>query len=172
MAAVEHVEPSFPRLAGTESQVVWSMVDYLRSVVLLKCQNLSDDQLKERAVAPSDLTLLGLVRHLTKVEHYWFQRCFLGREEAPIYSTAEHPNADFDDLDSIDVVEVVDRYLRTCDASREVARHHGLDELATTQRNGTDVSLRYIAVHMVDEYARHLGHADLIREAIDGSVGG
>ena len=172
MPAVEHVEPHFPRMSGTEAQVTWSMVDYLRSVLLLKCQNLGDEQLKRRATPPSQLSLLGLMRHLTKVERYWFQRCFLGSEEGPVYSTTEHPNADFDDLDGVDVHEVLSRYLEACDASRAVARTRGLDETASVQRQGQDVSLRYIAVHMVDEYARHLGHADLLREAIDGSTGG
>ncbi len=172
MPAVEHVEPAFPRLTGTEGEVTWSMVDYCRSVVLLKCQNLSDEQLKRRATPPSALSLLGLLRHLTKVEHYWFQRCFLGREEAPLYSTAQHPNADFDDLDSVDPRDVVALFVATCAASRAAAREHGLDEIAAQQRSGDDVSLRYIAVHMVDEYARHLGHADLLREAIDGATGG
>jgi len=172
MPAVEHVEPSFPRLNGTEEQVTWSMVEYCRSVLLLKCQNLSDGQLKRRATPPSELSLLGLLRHMTKVERYWFQRCFLGSEEGPAYSTTEHPNADFDDLDSIDTDEVVARYVAACDLSRQVARTHRLDEIAVLQRAGEDVSLRYIGVHMIDEYARHLGHADLLREAIDGSVGG
>ena len=172
MPAVEHVEPSFPRLNGTEEQVTWSMVEYCRSVLLLKCQNLSDGQLKRRATPPSELSLLGLLRHMTKVERYWFQRCFLGSEEGPTYSTTEHPNADFDDLDSIDTDEVVARYVAACDLSRQVARTHRLDEIAVLQRGGEDVSLRYIGVHMIDEYARHLGHADLLREAIDGSVGG
>jgi uncharacterized damage-inducible protein DinB len=172
MPAVEHVEPSFPRMTGTEAQVTWSMVDYCRSVLLLKCQNLSDGQLKRRASPPSQLSLLGLLRHLTKVEHYWFQRCFLGRDEGPLYSSTQHPNADFDDLDSPDTREVVELYLATCEASRQVANAHSLDDVAALQRADEDVSLRYIGVHMIDEYARHLGHADLLREAIDGSTGG
>jgi uncharacterized damage-inducible protein DinB len=172
MPAVEHVEPSFPRMTGTEAQVTWSMVDYCRSVLLLKCQNLSDGQLKRRATPPSELSLLGLLRHLTKVEHYWFQRCFLGRDEGPLYSSTQHPSADFDDLDATDTREVVELYLTTCEASRQVTKAHSLDEIATLQRTNEDVSLRYIGVHMIDEYARHLGHADLLREAIDGSTGG
>src|ERR1019366_8175867 len=109
MPAVEHIEPSFPRMSGTEEQVTWSMVEYCRSVLLLKCQNLSDEQLKLRATPPSELSLLGLLRHMTKVERYWFQRCFLGSEEGPVYSTTEHPNADFDDLAATDTPEVVSR---------------------------------------------------------------
>src|ERR1019366_7124879 len=156
MPVIEHVEPSFPRLSGTEGQVTWSMVDYCRSVLLLKCQNLSDEQLKRRATPPSELSLIGLVRHLTKVEHYWFQRCFLGRDEGALYSTTLHPSADFDDLDATNTRDVVDLFLATCEASRQVARNHGLDEIATLQRADEDVSLRYIGVHMIDEYARRL----------------
>jgi uncharacterized damage-inducible protein DinB len=159
-------------MTGTEAEVTWSMLNYCRSVLLLKCQNLDDEQLKQRAVLPSSLTLLGLLRHMTKVEHYWFQRCFLGRTETPIYSTTEEPNADFDDLDVVPVAAVIERFLATCDASREIVATHDLEQLAATQRDGENVSLRYIGVHMIDEYARHLGHADLLREAIDGAVGG
>src|ERR1019366_3848513 len=97
------------RMSSTEEQVTWSMVEYCRSVLLLKCQNLSDEQLKLRATPPSELSLLGLLRHMTKVERYWFQRCFLGSEEGPVYSTTEHPNADFDDLAATDTPEVVSR---------------------------------------------------------------
>ena len=172
MPAVQHVEPTMPRMTGSESEVMWSMVDYCRSVMLLKCQNLNDDDLKSRASPPSQLTLLGLVRHLSKVEHYWFQQCFLGRNEDFLYSSAEHPNADFDELDSHDVSDVIQRYADVCAESQRLARCHSLDELAARQRHGNEVNLRYIATHMVEEYARHLGHADFLREAIDGSTGG
>ena len=172
MPAVEHVELSSPLLQGTEAQVTWSMVDYHRSLLLLKCQGLDDGDLTRRAVPSSNVTLLGLLRHLTKVEHYWFQRCFLGRAQPAIYSTPEEPDADFDRLDETATDEVVARYLAICDESRAIARAHELTEIAALERDGEPVSLRFIGVHMVDEYARHLGHADLIREAIDGATGG
>lgn len=172
MPAVQHVALSYPRLQGSEAQVKWSMVDYYRSLLLSKCQDLSDDQLKRRAVPSSNITLLGLLRHLTKVEHYWFQRCFLGRPQPAIYSTSEYPDADFNDLDGLGTGEVVARYLAVCEESRAIAREHELVEIAALRREGEPVSLRYIGAHMIDEYARHLGHADLIREAIDGSTGG
>jgi uncharacterized damage-inducible protein DinB len=171
MPAVERVALAEPRLSGTEAEVTWSVLEYCRSVLLLKCQGLDDEQLKRRAVAPSNLTLLGLLRHLTKVEHYWFQRCFLALPDGPIYSTAEHVDADFEDLDATPVLEVVARYLATCSASRAVVATHDLGDVAALPREGQVVNLRYIGVHMVDEYSRHLGHADLLREAIDGSVG-
>ena len=172
MPAVEHIEITPPLLRGTEAEVTWSMVDYYRSLLLFKCEGLDDADLRRRAVPSSNLTLLGLLRHLTKVEHYWLQRCFLGRSEPAIYSTSEHPDADFEHLDDAATDEVVTRYLAVCDESRAVARDHGLDEIAAVRRDGESVSLRYIGVHMVDEYARHLGHADLIREAVDGATGG
>ena len=170
MPAVEHVDLRYPHMTGTEAEVTWSMVDYCRSVLLLKCQNLDDEQLKQRAVSPSNLTLLGLLRHMTKVEHYWFQRCFLGSTETAIYGTPEEPHADFDDLDAVSIAEVIERFLTTCDASRRIAATHELEHVAALQRDGENVSLRYIGVHMIDEYARHLGHADLLREAIDGAI--
>ena len=172
MPAIEHVDVSPPLLSGSEATVTWSMVDYYRSLLLFKCEGLDDADLRRRAVPSSNLTLLGLLRHLTKVEHYWFQRCFLGRTEPAIYSTREHPDADFERLDDTATDEVVTLYLAICNESRAVARDHELTEIADQRRDGQPVSLRFIGVHMVDEYARHLGHADLIREAIDGATGG
>ena len=172
MPAVEHVVVPSPLLRGSEADVTWSMLDYYRGVLLYKCEGLDDEDLKRRAVPSSNLTLLGLLRHVTKVEHYWFQRCFLGRAQPAIYSTPEYPDADFEHLDDTATDEVLARYLAICDESRAIARDHELSEIAAQDRDGEPVSLRFIGVHMIDEYARHLGHADLIREAIDGARGG
>lgn len=158
--------------AGTEQEVLWSMVDYYRATALHKCAGLSDGQLRAASAPPSRLTPLGILRHLTCAERYWFGRVFEGELDAPLpYLREDLPDADLFDLDSVPVETVVANYLAACDASRAIARRHSLDEMAKVSRRGVTVNLRYVATHMVDEYARHCGHLDLLREAIDGAVG-
>ncbi len=171
MPVVTAVDRPLPLHVGTESEVVWRMADFYRATILVKCEGLEAADLARRAVPPSTLSLLGLVRHSTQVEHYWFERVFLGRDVGALYSTREDPDAEFNDLTSEPPETSVARFLAQCEVSREVARAHDLDELSTLERIDGRVSLRYIAVHMVDEYARHCGHADLLREVIDGAVG-
>ncbi len=145
-----------------------SWLDFHRETLLWKCAGLTDEQLKKRACPPSTLTLLGLVRHMNEVEQGWFGR-FVGDDER-VYSTDEWLDADFDDLDKADVAEDFAAFERQCARSRERAAGRGLDERFVSPR-GREISLRWIYVHMIEEYARHNGHADLIREAIDGTVG-
>lgn len=171
MPAVESIQRPWPKHLGTEAEVVWSMVDHYRATLLVKCEGLEVVDLARRAVPPSNLSLLGLLRHSTQVEHYWFERVFLGRDVPSLYSTPEDRDAEFNDLTSEPAETSVARFVAQCEVSREVARTHDLEELSELARVDGRVSLRYIAVHMVDEYARHCGHADLLREVIDGAVG-
>ena len=145
-----------------------SWLDYHRDTLRWKCAGLTDEQLKRRACPPSTLSLLGLVRHMNEVENSWFGS-FVG-EVSTVYSTDEWPDADFDDLDSADAEADFVAFERQCARSRERAAGHGLDETFVSRRGNT-ISLRWIYVHMIEEYARHNGHADLIREAVDGTVG-
>ena len=156
-----------PTVAG-EREMLESWLDFHRDTLVWKCVGLSDKQLKRRACPPSTLTLLGLVRHMNEVEAGWFGR-FVGEPER-VYSTDEWPDADFDDLDNADVAEDFAAFARQCVRSRERAAGRGLDE-TFINRHGKEVSLRWIYLHMIEEYARHNGHADLIREAIDGFTG-
>lgn len=147
------------------------MVDFHRATLLMKCEGLEDEDLVRRAVPPSSLSLLGLVRHSTEVEQYWFERVFLGLEVHPPYSSDERRDGDFDELDSEPASDAIAHFLAQCEGSREIARTHQLEDLSVLEREDGRVSLRYIGVHLVDEYARHCGHADLLREVIDGVVG-
>lgn len=137
---------------------------------MAKCQGLNEEHLKRRSVPPSTLTLLGLVRHMTENERYWFEECLLSRDLSPMYATDDSHDGEFDDLDSTPAEEVVQRFLAVCDSSRRIVAMHALDEVAPRSVFGP-VSLRFIGMHLVDEYARHCGHADLLRQAIDGAVG-
>jgi uncharacterized damage-inducible protein DinB len=145
-------------------------LDYHRETLAWKCEGLTDDQLRERAVAPSSMSLLGLVRHMAEVERNWFLRV-LGGEDAPYrYWTDANPDGEFDDVETADVAGAFASWRDDCErASELVAAAPSLD--VTGQRRGERFSLRWILVHMIEEYARHNGHADLLRERIDGSVG-
>ena len=119
---------------------------------------------------PSNLSLLGLVRHMAEVERQWFTMVLGGEQVAFHYCTDDNPNAEFDDVDGADVAEAFETWRSECaDARRRVAAAPSLDVTATGR--GEEFSLRWIMVHMIEEYARHNGHADLLRERIDGTVG-
>jgi uncharacterized damage-inducible protein DinB len=167
--AIGEVTRTDPPLIAGEREMLDSYLDYHRSTLLLKCQGLTDEQLKLRSAAPSNLSLLGLLRHITEVEAGWFSR-FIGEEPKPRYFTEERLNDDFDDLDSTDVETVVSTYLAECERSRQRVAGRGLDDTFRGRR-GHEISLRWLYLHMIEEYARHNGHADLLRESIDGEVG-
>jgi uncharacterized damage-inducible protein DinB len=171
MTIINEVEIEWAKFNGSESDIVWSMLDQFRSVLLAKCRGLNEDQLKQRSAAPSSLSLLGLLRHMSGVEMYWFERYFQGLDARPLYASRERPNDDFDDLDSATAAEVVEHFLSTCAQSRAICAGRSLDEPAVREWKGIQTNLRFIVVHMIEEYARHCGHADIIRERIDGFVG-
>ncbi|MEN3304068.1 MAG: hypothetical protein V7603_270 [Micromonosporaceae bacterium] len=148
-----------------------SFLDYHRQTLLWKCSGLTADQLKSRTVGSSKLALLGLVRHLTEVERSWFRQRFAGEQVEDLYFTEEHPDADFDDLETADAEADFAAYAAEIEACRKAVAGRGLDETFVHPRRGIEMSLRWIYLHMIEEYARHNGHADLIREAIDGATG-
>jgi uncharacterized damage-inducible protein DinB len=148
-----------------------AFVDYHRQTLLWKCSGLPADQLKRHAVESSNLTLLGLVRHLAEVERSWFRRRFAGEDVDEIYCTEESPDADFDELDDADAEADLATYAAEVDLCRKAVAGRGLDETFVHPRRGTQMSLRWVYLHLIEEYARHNGHADLIREAIDGATG-
>jgi hypothetical protein len=158
-----------PPLTGTERVLLDSFLDLHRETLLWKCAGLTDDQLRARAVPTSTLSLLGLVRHLTEVERGWFFDV-LPHEATPIYYTDDAPDDDFHAVDSVPVSDVLARYRAEVDRIRVEIGSVPLDFEYTDPR-GKTFSLRWVYVHMIEEYARHNGHADLIREAIDGVTG-
>ena len=157
-----------PYLAG-DRESLDSWLDFHRATLLSKCEGLDDEQLRTRSVPPSALSLLGLVRHMTEVERNWFRRVLLDEEVAPLYCTDDNEDGDFDDVDSADVAADFTRFRTEMEHCRQVAAQNAdLDAVTKGKRNGSDVSLRWIYVHMIEEYAQHNGHADLLRERIDG----
>lgn len=157
--------------SGDERAQLDAWLDFQRATLLRKCDGLSVAQMKERPVSTSRLSLLGMIRHMTFVEQVWFESTFAGHDTNDYYKVEGDRDADFNDLDSDALEVVIDLYLESIKVSRELSSTHGLDELALKPRRGREVDLRWIYVHLIEEYARHCGHADLIREMIDGATG-
>jgi uncharacterized damage-inducible protein DinB len=156
---------------ANEREMLEAWIDFHRATLSMKCEGLSLEDLRRRAVEPSALSLLGLVRHMAEVERSWFRRTLLGESAPPIWYTAESRDGDFE-VDDADVEEAFARWLEECEHSREVvAGAESLDVVSEQQPYGKPITLRWIMTHMIEEYARHNGHADLLRESIDGATG-
>jgi uncharacterized damage-inducible protein DinB len=152
-----------------------TLVQYLRHYRLtleMKCADLDAEQLARRSVPPSTMSLLGLVRHLARVEHSWFRRVMQAQDLPLLYWAPDDRDLDFDGAvaDPLVVDDAWESWRREVDhAEAYVAAGPSLDTEAT-HHDGT-VTLREVLVHLIEEYARHLGHADLLRECIDGRTG-
>jgi hypothetical protein len=166
--AVDRDDP-YDLLIADERTMIDTRLELHRSTFLLKCAGLNGGQLALRAVPPSDLSLLGLLRHLTQVERTWFTRSMAGAEDrARVYPTG---GADLRDLEPAQAAADYARYLDEVAASREVAAGFELDDLFDAPVFGRPASVRWQLLHMIEEYARHNGHADLLRQAVDGRTG-
>ena len=167
-----------PRFAAGAEQVGEraTLLDYLRAYRLaleLKCAGLDAEQLARRSVPPSTMSLLGLIRHMADVERNWFRRVMAQTDTPPLYWSGDVEDADWAGAVA-DPAVVADAWRawreEVAFAEQFVA---GSPDLAvrSPMQDGTTVALREVILHMVEEYARHLGHADLLRERIDGRVG-
>ena len=154
-------------LVADERTMLDAWLDFHRATLLLKCDGLTADQLTRRAVPPSGLSLLGLVRHMTEVERGWFGD-FGDGDHSPIYAADD--DADFNDLDPTRAEAELAAYRAEVATCRALVAGLDLDDTYEAD-NGRVYSLRWITVHMIEEYARHNGHADLLRERIDGVTG-
>lgn len=148
------------------------LTDYLRwfrATLLRKCAGLTGEQLAERTTPPSNLSLLGLLRHMAKVERAWFRQRFDGQALPPMYDPEKGKDADFEDLDPARAAEDYARLVEECRLADEIIAGASFDD--TFVHNGEVFSLRLVHVHMIGEYARHIGHADMVRERLDGVTG-
>ena len=153
-----------------ERAMLEGWLDFHRVTLLLKCEGLDDEQRKRRPVPTSILSLHGLVRHMAEVERGWFQGCLLRQADLPdLWDHTGNEDAEIYPIDDADWETDLAIWQRECDAARAAAATKSLDD--TGYRHGKPVSLRWIYTHMIEEYARHNGHADLLRERIDGTVG-
>jgi len=163
-----------PAQNADEQEMLAGWLEHHRGILIWKCEGLTAEQLRRRAVPPSTLSLLGLVRHMANVERGWFRQIFVGEDIPDLYDTSADEDAEFNDVDQADPAEAIHAFEQECAASRQVvAQAASLDALSarTSDRTGEPWSLRWIVTHMVEEYARHNGHADLLRECVDGTTG-
>lgn len=165
---VERPDP--PRLGG-EREMLRVFLDFHRSTLALKCEGLSDDELRSRSMPPSTLTLLGLVRHMAEVERTWFRRVIAGEDIPLVWSAEGDFQAAYDPEGSTGAEAFAAWQDEVAKARKIEADAESLDVTGHQPRWDEDVSLRFVMLHMIHEYARHNGHADFLREGIDGVVG-
>jgi uncharacterized damage-inducible protein DinB len=158
-----------PPMVLGEREMLERWLEFHRTTLVLKCEGLDDATRKSRPVTTSLLSLHGLLRHMAEVERQWFQRVFLEQPDYPYIWIAAGDDDDLVPLDDAVWEDDLAAWEAECEASRRAASGRGLDECGT-HRLGP-CSLRWIYNHMIEEYARHNGHADLIRELGDGAVG-
>jgi Protein of unknown function (DUF664) len=162
---------SAPPAVGSEREILSAVLDWHRATFELKCAGVPPERLSERAVPPSGLSLHGMVRHLAGVERWWFRIQFAGEDVPLLHYSDDDPDQDFGCLDG-DVEEAFAVWRTECEQSRQItAAAVSLDDTGIRKSTGEPISLRRILVDMIAEYARHNGHADLLRERIDGSTG-
>jgi uncharacterized damage-inducible protein DinB len=167
-----------PPLVADERTMLTTWLDYQRATLAIKCDRLTDEQLREATVPPSPLSLLGLVRHMAEVERGWFRWLVNGEDVPQIYCGEANPSGDFE-VTGADVAEAFARWNEECSRARAIVAAAPSLEITATSPSpeltaiwGSEIfSLRWIMVHMIEEYARHNGHADFLRERIDGKVG-
>ncbi|MER7106587.1 DinB family protein [Streptomyces sp. NPDC000229] len=160
-----------PPLVGGEREMLRAFLDYHRATLAMKCEGLSDEDLRRRSMPPSTLTLLGLVRHMAEVERAWFRRTINGEDVPLVWSPTDDYQAAYDPTgctrsEAFTAWEAEVEHARRIEESAA-----SLDVTGHNARWNIDVSLRHVMLHLIHEYARHNGHADFLREGIDGTVG-
>ena len=164
-----------PSTTGPERDTLTGVLGWHRGTLELKCSGLDAEALARQSVEPSSLSLLGLVRHMTEVERGWFRRLMAGQDAPPRYYSPEDPDGDFDNVrpDPAMVAEAWQAWREEIAfADQFVAAAPSLDLIGKREDKWRGpMSLRWVLNHMIEEYARHNGHADLLRERIDGAVG-
>ncbi|MBP2708154.1 DinB family protein [Microbispora sp. RL4-1S] len=160
-----------PPLLGGERETLRGYLDFHRATLAMKCDGLSDEQLRRQSMPPSTLSLLGLVRHLAEVERTWFRRVING-EDLPLVWSVEGDYQAAYDASGAGRREAFDAWQAEIEHTRRIEeRVPSLDVRGRHHRSGQEVSLRLVMLHVINEYARHNGHADLLREGVDGTVG-
>jgi uncharacterized protein DUF664 len=167
-----------------ERTVLTCFLDWHRGALARTCGGLSDEQLRLHAVPSSNVTLLGLLRHLAGVERWYFQAVIAGNFPGSLYTATDDVDEDFNDLDAATGESTFAIWREEVEQSRRIAAELPLEHVGTVPIDpvaeaagtahptaGRRYSLRWVLTHMIDEYARHNGHADLVREAIDGQTG-
>lgn len=159
-----------PPLVGDEREILTAFLDFHRTTFELKCEGVAPDRLAEKPIPPSGLSLHGIARHLAGAERWWFRIQFAAEDLPLLHYSDDDPDQDFE-FTGADVAVDLDVWRAECEGSRHVVAEASLDDTGIHRGTGEPISLRRILVHMIAEYARHNGHADLLRERIDGATG-
>ncbi|MGW2562458.1 DinB family protein [Streptomyces sp. NPDC001514] len=160
-----------PPLRGNERETLRAFLDFHRATLAMKCAGLTDDELRRTSMPPSTLSLLGLVRHMAEVERTWFRRV-IAAEDIPLVWSDEGDYQVAYDATKATRSEAFDAWETELEHSRRIEQEaESLEVTGYQPRWGEHVSLRLVMLHMIHEYARHNGHADFLREGIDGTVG-
>ncbi|MGN9846737.1 DinB family protein [Nonomuraea sp. H19] len=162
---LQRIDP--PNVAA-EKPALETCLDYHRATLLAKLEGLTQEQAGRRLVG-SDTTLHGLIRHMTTIEQWWFVECVAGSKEPYAYYDGEEVDWDWDLTRSEGLQPDVERYLAICARARDIMATADLDRTFTTKR-GTTIDVRRVMIGMIEEYARHCGHADILRELTDGTT--
>jgi uncharacterized damage-inducible protein DinB len=158
-------------MIAPEREMLRAFLDYHRGTLAIKCEGLPDEQLRRQSMPPSALSLLGLVRHMAEVERTWF-RMAINSENIPlVWSDRGDYQAAYDASGATGAEAFAAWEAEVAHARRIERAAASLDVTVYWPRWGEDISLRLVMMHMIHEYARHSGHADLLREGIDGTVG-
>jgi hypothetical protein len=160
-----------PTLNADERTTLSGFLEDQRKVLAWKCQGLSDAQLKEASAPPSNLTLMGLVRHMAEVERGWFRWSLSHEDIAGIWCTEAQPAADFEGVGEADVAQAFSVWEEECRFSRSILKELPSLNVTFSAPTRPVISARWMVIHMIEEYSRHNGHADLIRERLDGATG-
>ena len=160
-----------PTSGAGERELLRAYVDFHRDTLAAKCAGLSDDDLRTASVPPSGLSLLGLVRHMAEVERAWFRRVIDGQDVPLVWGEGWDFQAAYDASGSSRAEVFAAWEAEVAHARRIEAAAPSLDVTGVDRRSGTEFSLRRVMLHVLQEYARHNGHADLVRERIDGVTG-
>jgi uncharacterized damage-inducible protein DinB len=163
---------------NAELEALNEFLDQNRTVLIAKATGISDEQARSHAVEPSNLSILGLLRHMAEVERHWFRRMLLNESDIPDFFAKDGvsigtADGDFEFPSDATVAEGINVLQISINESRAAIVGLSPDDvsLATRPKTGAPVSLRWILIHMIEEYARHCGHADFLRERIDGRKG-
>ncbi|MGV9807639.1 DinB family protein [Micromonospora chersina] len=154
-----------------ERTLLETFLDFQRDALVRKCAGLTDAQLRLRPVPSSGLSLIGLVRHLATVERWYFQAVLADAFPGDLFDLTDDEDAPFTDVAGATGAETFALWRTEVATSRRIAAERPLDAVGRHPGTGRPHSLRWILAHMTDEYARHLGHADILREAVDGRTG-
>lgn len=155
--------------AEDERATLMAFLGHQRRFLIRKASGLTEEQVRIASCPPSDLTLLGLVRHAAEVERYWAKASFGGLDVGSLYGSESDPDGDFHPPREATLAEALETLRDEAEEADLIYAGARLDDIEKCDRKF--YSLRWILVHLIEEYARHLGHADLIRQAIDGQTG-